>query len=1407
MLLENSLYTTQQERDDLIKNKTLLATHFWINFLGISILYNIDPNNAKLMHYLRSHKVQLTGITDSNSDFTLIVKLMDDAGMIPQAKATEITRFNALLKQGKLTSVDQNILRGMITRLNVNHIKPGPLVRNWVVNFETGKINLSDNGLIKFLYHFAKKNKMAPEFIDIAKHMISKIDDDDIKNDPASAQVTPAVVPVGNITLDPATKAVAAKVATKAKLTAVLKSTVPTLPAPVAPAVVVKDKAWYLRNLAHHPSTREDGWMIFYKLLPLDSKEIKKTLKLYDFTSLGTSAKDYFVWLSNQHVAGNLMSPNTFSDATGPRINTFPVLTKSDIGPFQMDNIYQLMDRKNYEDLARTFLDKYISLNIENTVSFWNFILENSSRTGGARSWKDKRYYWSKEPVKSQAIVWALEEPEKLIANILKTTSEPKNASKILDEVGGYPYRPANLKEYLVCHFIGGMHPTCNEDWALQVIPILNQYNKESFKTILQKLYGKFSSSANIRKAFSEVGLLGTNGFTDNMQASDFGDKVVLARDIVFKLLQDIKDKVKHSVYADEILAEGNLYNFCIKHGAEETFTEALIEQARYSYANEVIDIMIGSGVDFTNKKLTDRIKKSIFDRSTSDFGWNRSDIATNAALRLAYEGMGIMPFVNEILGENFRSFFYKNFGWSIGAVYRMYGVFWGFPKLFQEMEKFLPDGEYAGDISSSRLYNIFDANKKEFKQNIGYAMGIAYAPTILKFYLASYKGKVELGSNLFDFERELNPANEGPFFHGKELDEAIKECLANVDPTTNISGYYHTWIIKMWMRYKEHAETQELAEWLKTRYTMENQPIKVFVQIADSAIKDEKIVMPEFVKTNFEETLKALDGADAKYAENSLKESMGSMDEFLKQSYPDADELLAIKTKILNKTSCGFRFDIFTNSDDYDIDTKIKVVKEEAQKISRLNSQKDIKDAVANNLGMVLLDIYNSKKKKELDIIFPMFGGRGVDANGKPSLLDKTQQARLQLRNMITVLPMLKMIVGSNTPIKPEVTLTDKELHNLLRLNNFDIADSTSGKTIKMSKTMSNVEYFDKIIDATKDIDKGALSLKVTAVSGDTPDILEKRTAELFKYYTPNSAHGDVGLKITHSYDVHLTYPEFDHFIKDYPKPTIIPGFHGTGTVAASMILRFGFKVMTQSLAQSAGVSYAGKMLGEGVYFGGFVDKTCGYVRDKSDFSRRWGQVGYLLELEAYIGQENVHHRKAGNGGDSIRSIEYCVPNARAQLKIIRAHRVVITSRREVEQLYNKYFKGQKIAANESKSEFPRMKRFMEMAKEKSELMEEIINEAETAKNVIRFEFAEPAIPIDKDKWLNPDDFQKKYCNKKMTLTDSQYGFEIEIDVDTDLWLNVTVPDTDEFMITDPDGLFSQWLFFFNQAIGKVIK
>jgi hypothetical protein len=388
------------------------------------------------------------------------------------------------------------------------------------------------------------------------------------------------------------------------------------------------------------------------------------------------------------------------------------------------------------------------------------------------------------------------------------------------------------------------------------------------------------------------------------------------------------------------------------------------------------------------------------------------------------------------------------------------------------------------------------------------------------------------------------------------------------------------------------------------------------------------------------------------------------------------------------------------------------------------------------------------------------------------------------ELKNAMLMEPMLEQIYhDEKAPIKPLKKLKKSELKKVLKFNNFKIAGLPRKKPRQPLR-----EYLEAI--SKVDVSKSMTDLRVEKIE-ETPVQLEQKSVEFMKYY--NDQHGDTACEIMESFNVDIRFKEFDDFIAEYPDPIITPAFHGTGSVAASMILRFGFKVI-----DSSDGSVTGRMLGNGIYFSNILTKSLQYIGD-SGFGRRYGTQGYILEMDAYLGVEGKNYKAAGVSGGHIRSPEWCVFNPRAQLLVRRAHRVGLVSRKRIGELKakhpsafveNKYFKRYNKAFTEAKG-------FKSFANRNWDKL------TEGKKHLITYIFYDLKIPISKD--VDPieyEDFQKEYDNDKTIIVEpAQMGAAVTFVVDADVHGSVHVPSIDEFMAKDPEGLFSQYLTLFDKA------
>jgi hypothetical protein len=279
-----------------------------------------------------------------------------------------------------------------------------------------------------------------------------------------------------------------------------------------------------------------------------------------------------------------------------------------------------------------------------------------------------------------------------------------------------------------------------------------------------------------------------------------------------------------------------------------------------------------------------------------------------------------------------------------------------------------------------------------------------------------------------------------------------------------------------------------------------------------------------------------------------------------------------------------------------------------------------------------------------------------------------------------------IEKMYSDNNPLKPGISITKDRIKKLFKFNKFKIP------TIRKKKNEGFSDLITRTIDVIESLELPNIKLKKI---NDTQEELEKRTLELSKYNT--GRHGNTAVEFLESFDYDYRYPEADEFDKRFGTDNVIKAFSGTGSVAANFIVKFGFTVIPSNDESTVGRMLdiknlhmvKPKLLGNelkydprddansyinlisdgyfpvikedyesydnslyhkaiinsvgGVYFSDALDKCAQYISD-TGYSRKHGDVGYLIELEANLGKENLHYRAAGLGSDSIRSAEYAV-------------------------------------------------------------------------------------------------------------------------------------------------------------------
>lgn len=337
--------------------------------------------------------------------------------------------------------------------------------------------------------------------------------------------------------------------------------------------------------------------------------------------------------------------------------------------------------------------------------------------------------------------------------------------------------------------------------------------------------------------------------------------------------------------------------------------------------------------------------------------------------------------------------------------------------------------------------------------------------------------------------------------------------------------------------------------------------------------------------------------------------------------------------------------------------------------------------------------------------------------------------------------------IAGDNTPIKPLVPLTPARITQILKYNDLKVPKAPQVRDgVTLERIISRVPSVEDI---------GELQV---VEDNKTEKEMEEMSIEYdaFNKYR----HGSIGVGFIRSFTVSLPIQEegFEEFLKTYREThneetkIMRPVFHGTGSVAASMILRFGFRVI-----KAGDSSVVGRMLGDGIYFSNVIDKVAQYVSD-GGFTRGRGTRGYMFEMQAALGKYGTDFEAAGPGTGynegGVISPEWCVFDANRQLKIYKAYEVEIVDKKDIEMLKSKH------NMNESKSVVG-IKHF------RGFLAERGIIDMDKKRGTLVYIFVDGTIPVSNNKAVDFAEFDPSKFGKHVRLEKSGNGPTVEIKVD----------------------------------------
>lgn len=270
---------------------------------------------------------------------------------------------------------------------------------------------------------------------------------------------------------------------------------------------------------------------------------------------------------------------------------------------------------------------------------------------------------------------------------------------------------------------------------------------------------------------------------------------------------------------------------------------------------------------------------------------------------------------------------------------------------------------------------------------------------------------------------------------------------------------------------------------------------------------------------------------------------------------------------------------------------------------------------------------------------------------------LDKPYQTKM--RNRLTGVGAIAKELKTSA-IQPFANINGSRIKDILSFNNLDAEEIAKQFKVRAKKNESFTEYAKRSDEEIKD--SPLEPLKVDEIDYTSTDLADITKSLVERHHA--AKHGDIYPMITKAFSASFDNSEYEEFMamvkdRDGKVDQVIPAFHGTGGVAAGMILRYGFTVVP-----STDESVVGRMLGDGIYFSNKIDKCMQYVGN-SGFTRASGIKGYIIDMESVLGSsaENEFGAAGVGSSDGIRSPEWAVRNPTKQLKVMNVYEVEMTN------------------------------------------------------------------------------------------------------------------------------------------------
>lgn len=1330
LLGENEIWSDQAEKDKFLKTKVKLNNTFWITFLGMCALRKNHPTDVKIKTYFTSQRtLRLSNVTDDDNDIIVSLNELVKRGSISQVDGDNITKILAKLKTG--AEIHEGILfksiKKMMTGKTFTKTLPTKEIYTLIEDFKKSKITLND--LIVPFYNFAKSKKLAKEYTKIAKHIVDG-------NVTIAVATTNVIVTAQAYTLKNTIKNTKSAVDKKiVKDTIKKKETFADKDLVVAKNLLKDNKltlfygiALIMDSIIENPTDPLSKYSIDEKkqiFLCLNGTNEKENLR-YFRKLIGLSRYKTFIVDDDSNIILKVgrhlnVSYDGFKVAL---VNHFELLTRD------ADFIY----RKNSTDLviAEMFAD-----NPNNSYDLNYYIMsltrkyvEKSSKelnqciikrlTGDSKIWKTIKSKPTYVAILNKAFNYNLD---------YFLSMEPNQVDKeiYIDNFGTYIKPKARELGKVNSDQLIKLGILKREDLILNIDnSVIDYINDKMPLNDLMKLYVEKYPNAKMLlegprydQLFDAYEGLFIKNCTDALT--------------IIRVMNDFTDK--YSYYAKILY---NNYDFDKNTIHDRYFENKFITYKTYDeFKNDLF---------FPKLKMTqDKINLMVKVLLTDEYGFKT--VFTRLSNATSVISASEKKIYGEILLEYVKKFDYKNRSFYASTI------------LYDLLINLIMDFGINDEKILTEVINSFDGEINI----LGYdKLGLIYGnfgENIFKILIQKYKLKTQttaindytrLSDDIYD--RENNKFN-------KAIPNNIIQYLINEFYTEEIKkiGNRNTFnsLFLINKEYKSKYISDYIDKFMKI-VRFDDEPDKILMRISIDIFHD----YGDFFSKTDKEFINVYAIPEVK--ELRSKHFKNLFDDYIVSPQDDIDNPENVKLiNTLGYSGCKTK---------ETLDYALKMIAKRIDGLpKRAKFTRDMKffestnDTFLKDMEKELgLDyIFSTLGEKSSQQFFKAFGKSGANVVVIDKLLDKKR----------------------NFGIIPEKAVTtEKEAVEILKFNNFDVSKSITPKkkknqTYKEALELHRRDVKNQLVDIP--------DLKIKQVQRSKQEMQDFSIKRFDKYHA--GKHGDVTLRFIEEFDVSLPTDKWDEFSANFIgtkwDETVMPAFHGTGSVAASMILRFGFKVAPTNKMSNLGIGTAGRMLGDGIYFGVTLDKVAGYVGDGS-WAKRYGTIGYVFEMEATLGEMSKDFSAAGLGRDRIRSPEYCVFRPADQLRIYKVFKVEVISTSAIEKMKNGTF------YEENGSKFDNTM---------NKLVEQKIRKP---KDKIRWVFYDGDIIIPNKRNEIKFESSVKIRSNDVEILPNQYGVAIEMTNNIGLNGTISIPNVYEFINKDPEGLFSQYKSLMNGKI-----